>query len=95
MQRKRFGTVWEALEDDPAEAANLAMRSELMIAIEKRVRAWKTTQAEAAARLGLTQPRLNDLLRGKLDKFSLDALVNLAMGAGLKVRLAIAQPARR
>lgn len=51
------------------------------------------TQAEAAHRLGITQPRLNDLLRGRITNFSLDALINLAVQAGLKVRLDIADVA--
>lgn len=93
MKRKSFDNVWDALEATPAEAANMTMRSNLIIAIEARVREWKVTQAEAAERLGITQPRLNDLLRGKIINFSLDTLINLATAAGLKVRLEIAEAA--
>ena len=89
MQRQRFETIWGALSDTPAESASMAMRSELLIAIEQRVRGWKVTKAEAARRLGITQPRLNDLLRGKIANFSLDSLINLASQAGLKVTLAV------
>ena len=49
--------------------------------------------AEAAERLAITQPRLNDLVRGRLDKFSLDALMNLAVRAGLSVRVKVVRPA--
>ena len=93
MERQSFDNVWDALEDTPAEAANMTMRSRLLIAIEQRVGSWKVTQAEAAQRLGITQPRLNDLLRGKIANFSLDTLINLASQAGLVVRLDIAQAA--
>ncbi|HEY3778978.1 MAG TPA: XRE family transcriptional regulator [Rhizomicrobium sp.] len=65
MKRQIFDSVWDALENTPAEAANMTLRSRLLIAIEERVRSWKVTQSEAARRLGITQPRLNDLLRGK------------------------------
>lgn len=93
MERQSFANVWDALEDTPQEAASMAMRSDLLIAVEQRVRSWNVTQAEAAKRLGITQPRLNDLLRGRITNFSLDALINLAMQAGLTVRLNIAEAA--
>jgi predicted XRE-type DNA-binding protein len=93
MERQRFENVWDALEDTPAEAANMTMRSRLLIAIEQRVRGWNVTQTEAAQRLGITQPRLNDLLRGKITNFSLDTLINLASQAGLAVRIDIADAA--
>jgi predicted XRE-type DNA-binding protein len=85
--------VWDALEDTPEEAAHMTMRSDLLIAIGQRVRGWRITQAEAAKRLGVTQPRLNDLLRGRIANFSLDALITLAAKAGLSVRLDIADAA--
>src|SRR5207245_2350809 len=62
MKARTFSNVWDALEDNPEEAANLTMRSDVMIAIKDAVQGWKTTQARAAQRLGITQPRLNDLL---------------------------------
>ncbi|WP_105426197.1 XRE family transcriptional regulator [Neorhizobium tomejilense] len=93
MERQSFSNVWDALEDTPAEAANMSMRSALLIAIEQKVRNWNVTQKDAAARLGITQPRLNDLLRGRITNFSLDALVELAGRVGLSVRLDIADAA--
>lgn len=89
MTGARFDNVFEALCDTPAEARHLAMRSDLMDAIEAVVLSWNVSQAEAARRLGLTQPRLNDLLRGKIGKFSL-ALIGIATAAGLSVSPAIA-----
>lgn len=89
MKREEFTTVWDALEDDPVVAANLTMRADLMIALQQRVGTWKVTQSEAARRLEITQPRLNDLVRGRIAKFSLDTLVNLASRADIHVRLRI------
>jgi predicted XRE-type DNA-binding protein len=93
MKRKKFASVWDALEDTAAEAANMRARSELMIALRTKIESWRVSQTDAARRLRLTQPRLNDLMRGRLDKFSLDALINLAETAGLSVRLQIRQAA--
>jgi predicted XRE-type DNA-binding protein len=84
-----FESVWDALEDTPAGSENMKLRSSLMMAIGEAVSGWRVTQTEAAMRLGVTQPRLNDLLRGRIGKFSLDALVALAARAGLAVHLEI------
>jgi predicted XRE-type DNA-binding protein len=84
-----FASVWDALAETSAEAANMRLRSELAVAVRSAVEPWHLTQAEAARRLGVTQPRLNDLLRGRIDRFSLDALVGLAERAELAVRMEI------
>jgi predicted XRE-type DNA-binding protein len=84
-----FDSVFDAICDTQAEAANMTARADLMLAIREAVKDWQLSQEQAAARLGLTRPRLNDLLRGKLDKFSLDALVNIATAAGLKLRIEV------
>jgi predicted XRE-type DNA-binding protein len=87
MKARTFANVWEALEDNPEDAANMTMRSDVITIINETVRGWNTTQARAARRLGITQPRLNDLLHGKINKFSLDTLLTLATRAGLKVKI--------
>ncbi|MBB5271228.1 putative XRE-type DNA-binding protein [Quisquiliibacterium transsilvanicum] len=92
MKSKRFANVCHAIEDDPELADNLRLRSELMMALRDRIEAAGLTQVEAAAQLGVTQPRISDLLRGKIDVFSLDALVRLAHAAGLRVTMEV-QPA--
>lgn len=86
-KQQRFESVWDAIEATPAEAASMKARSNVMTAVRKIVDGWKATQTEAAARLDITQPRLNNLLRGRIDKFSLDALVDIATRAGLSVRV--------
>ena len=93
MKTRTFANVWDALSDSPEEAATMKIRSDVMIAIHDTIRAWGTTQAQAASRLGVTQPRLNDLLQGKINKFSLDTLLTLAGRAGLKVKINIRKAA--
>lgn len=84
-----FATVWDAVEETARDAVHMRLRSELMVAVRSAVEGWRLTQAEAARRLRVTQPRLNDLLRGRIDRFSLDALVGLAESAGLSIRVEI------
>ncbi|QEU31502.1 helix-turn-helix domain-containing protein [Pseudomonas luteola] len=89
MANERATSVWDALVDSPEEAENLRVRSKLMRAITRTVKAWDVPQKEAAQRLHITQPRLNDLLKGKIDKFSLDALVNMLAGANLEIEIQV------
>lgn len=82
-----YASVWDALADTPEEAVNLRLRSELMDKIAAVVAEKGWTQIEAAAHCGVTQPRLNDLLRGRISRFSLDALVNIAAALGHRVHV--------
>ncbi len=86
---EEFDSVWEALGRSPREVANLQARSSLMRQIEVIVMANGWTQAEAAKRCGVSQPRINDLLRGKISKFSIDALVNMATALGKRIDFAL------
>jgi predicted XRE-type DNA-binding protein len=86
---QRFANVWDAIAETPEEAANLTLRSELMDEIEGIVKKNGWTQKEAAKRCGVTQPRINDLLRGRISRFSIDALVNIAAALGRKVRVSL------
>jgi predicted XRE-type DNA-binding protein len=85
--------VFRDLGFDKAEAENLKLRSQLMMRIEDFYRRSGMTQGAAAKALGITQPRLNALLKGRIGQFSLDALVNIASRAGLNVRLVIRKAA--
>jgi predicted XRE-type DNA-binding protein len=89
VQVETYASVWDALADSPQEAVNLRMRSALMGQIAAIVKGSGWTQAEAAKRCGVTQPRINDLLRGRISRFSLDALVNLATALGRKVTVKV------
>lgn len=93
MERQSFANVWDAIEDTPSDAAIMTVRSRLMMAVVRQVRNWDVSAADAAKRLGITQPRLNDLLRGRIAKFDTDTLISLVTQAGLVVRLDIAEVA--
>jgi len=82
-----YDSVWDAIADTPEQAANLRTRAELMRQIAAIVKSAEWTQVEAAARCGVTQPRINDLLRGRVSRFSLDALVNIATALGRRVQI--------
>jgi len=89
MEAQTFADVFDALAETSAETANLKARADLMAALADRVSLWNLPQEAAAARLAITRPCLNDLLRGKLSKFSLDALVNLTAAAGLTLEITV------
>ena len=82
-----YASVWDALADTPEQAANLRARAELRRQISELIKSSGWTQTEAAKRCGVTQPRVNDLLRGRVSRFSLDALVNIATAIGKRVHI--------
>ena len=82
-----YVSVWDAIADTPGQAANLRARAELMRQIAALVKQQDWTQLEAAGQCGVTQPRMNDLLRGRVSRFSLDALVNISTALGYRVRV--------
>ena len=85
-----YVSVWDAIADTPDEAANLRVRADLMAQIAAIVKQGGWTQVEAAGHCDVTQPRINDLLRGRISRFSLDALVNIASALGRQVRVELA-----
>jgi predicted XRE-type DNA-binding protein len=92
--RPSSGNVFSDLGFKPAEAEHLRLRAELMIRAEKLIRASGWTQREAARILGVTQPRVSDLVRGKAERFSIDSLVEMLGCAGLEVRLTLRKRTR-
>jgi predicted XRE-type DNA-binding protein len=92
---KGSGDVFTDLGFTPADARNLRLRSQMMTALRKFIEKEGLTQADAAKRLKVSQPRISDLTRGKISRFSLDSLVNMLTDAGLDVDLRIKSPARR
>lgn len=93
MSNERFASVWDAISETPAEAENMKLRSSLMIALSEHIRSEGLTQAQAARLLGVSQPRVSDLIRGKIDLFSIDTLVNMLSAAGLHVEVQIGKAA--
>ena len=93
MSKKPFASVWDAIEDTPEEAENMKLRSSLMIALQAHIARVGMSQAEAAKLFRVTQPRVSDLVRGKINLFGLDALVNMAAAAGLHVEMTVQEVA--
>ena len=93
MKVEVFDNVWDAIEDDPGMRENLKLRSELMVALTRHIRRECLTQAQAAKTLGVTQPRISNLMRGKINAFSLDLLVRMATMAGLRVKMQVKKAA--
>ena len=84
---KGYRNVFEALEDDPAMAQNLKIRSELMITLRQYIEEAGLDQKGAAEVFGVYQPRISDLMRGKIDKFTIDKLVNMLARVGKTVKM--------
>lgn len=93
MSNERFNSVWDAIEDTPEAAENMKLRAALMMALKAKIARAGLSQAKAAKLFGVTQPRVSDLIRGKIDLFALDALVNMAAAAGLHVEMRIFEAA--
>lgn len=94
MNKTRFESVWDAIEDIPDQAENMKLRAMLMRALEEYVERAGINQSQAARLFGVTQPRVSDLLRGKINLFGLDALVNMAAAAGLRVEICLSEGKR-
>ncbi|WP_028319626.1 helix-turn-helix domain-containing protein [Desulfobulbus elongatus] len=89
MSSQRFASVWDAIEDTPEEAENMKLRSVLMAALKDYITRTNLSQAQAAKLFGVTQPRVSDLMRGKINLFGLDTLVNMATTAGLHIEMRV------
>jgi len=90
---KVYASVWDAIEPNPVEAENLKLRSSLMLALTRYIQSEGLTQAQAAKVFGVTQPRISNLVLGKIDAFALDMLVRMATAAGLRVTMRIKKAA--
>jgi predicted XRE-type DNA-binding protein len=84
-----YKNVWDAIEPDPVKAENLKLRSSLMLALTCYIKSNGFTQAQAAKVFGVTQPRISNLIHGKIDAFALDLLVRMATAAGMRVTMRI------
>jgi predicted XRE-type DNA-binding protein len=89
MSNERFKSIWDAIEETPAQAENMRLRSLLMLSLKRHIERKELSQAEAAKLFGVTQPRISDLMRGKIDLFAIDTLVNMLASAGLHVEMKI------
>ena len=89
MSNERFASVWDAIEDTPAQTENMKLRSALMMALKDHITRQGLSQSQAAKVFGVTQPRISDLMRGKIELFGLDTLVNMLAAAGLHVEMRV------
>jgi predicted XRE-type DNA-binding protein len=87
--RRSSGNVFRDLGFSAEEATHLKIRSDLMIRLTKLIEARGLTQAQAAELFGVTQPRVSDLVRGKIDRFSIDTLIAMLGHAGVKVQIVL------
>lgn len=87
MSTKQFASVWDAIEDTPETAESMKLRSSLMMVITEYIADTNLSQSQAAKLFGVTQPRISDLMRGKINLFALDALVNMATAAGIHIEM--------
>ena len=92
--RRSTGNVFRDLGFSPKEAESLRLRSELMIELGRLMKSRKLTQSAAAKLFGVSQPRVSDLTRGKIDLFSIDTLVSMLARAGMRVELRLARSPR-
>jgi predicted XRE-type DNA-binding protein len=86
---KQFFNVWDAIENTPVEAESMRLRSALMMALKAHLARTGLNQTDAAKLFGVTQPRVSDLTRGKIDLFDLDALVNMTAAAGMHIEMRV------
>ena len=89
---QKFTSVWDAIEDTPQQAASLKARSALMIELASMIDTSGITQTQAAQLFNVTQPRVSDLVRGKINLFSLDTLIDMAAAAGLSPSVKLGKP---
>ncbi len=85
--RRGKANVFQDLGFDPKESENLRVRADLMIELSRLIESKGWTQEEAAEIMGVSQPRISDLIRGKIDRFSIDSLVSMLGSAGIRVRI--------
>ncbi len=90
--KQRFASVWDAIEDTPQEAASMKARSALMMELSTVIQSSGMTQSDAAALFRVTQPRVSDLMRGKINLFSLDTLIDMAATAGMSPTVKVSKP---
>jgi predicted XRE-type DNA-binding protein len=92
MKSQKFASIWDAIEDTPQAAASMKARSAVLMELAKVIQERGMTQAAAAELFGVTQPRISDLMRGKINLFSLDMLMNMAATAGMSPVVKLSKP---
>lgn len=92
--RRSSGNVFRDLGFTPEEARHLKIRSDLMVRLSKLIEVRGLTQTQAATLFGVTQPRVSDLVRGKIDRFSIDTLIAMLEHAGVRVQIILGRSSK-
>jgi len=92
MKKTSYPSVWDAITDTPQETASMKARSKLMMELSEIITSRKLRQKDAAELFGVTQPRISDLMRGKIHLFSLDMLMDMASTAGMSPEVSVSKP---
>jgi predicted XRE-type DNA-binding protein len=92
MKTSSYISIWDAITDTPQETASMKARSKLMIELSEIISSRKLRQKDAAELFGVTQPRISDLMRGKIHLFSLDMLMDMASTAGMSPEVTVSKP---
>jgi predicted XRE-type DNA-binding protein len=92
MKTTNYTSVWDAITDTPQETASMKARSKLMMELSDIITSRKLRQKDAAELFGVTQPRISDLMRGKIHLFSLDMLMDMASTAGMSPEVSVSKP---
>ena len=91
--KSRFKSVWDAIEDTPEEAESMKLRSRLLMALQERINREALSQAQTAKLLGVTQPRISDLMRGRISLFSVESLIDMLVRLGMRVEIKVKEAA--
>lgn len=89
----RFTSVWDAIEDSPEEAESMKLRTRLLLALQDRINQAGWSQAQTARALNVTQPRISDLMRGRIALFSVETLIDMLMRLGMRIEVKVKQAA--
>ena len=91
--KQRYESVWDAIEDTPKDAASMKIKAELMIELQEFLQKSSLTQVAAAKKLGITQPRVSDLKRGRIELFSIESLIDMLSFAGMEAQVKVKKAA--
>ena len=91
--KSRFKSVWDAIEDTPEEAESMKLRSRLLMALQERINREGLSQSQTAKLLGVTQPRISDLMRGRISLFSVESLIDMLVHLGMRVEIKVREAA--
>ncbi len=91
--KRRFASVWDAIEDTPEQAESMKLRARLMMALQNRINLARASEEKTARTLGVTRPRLSDVMRGRIALFSVESLLDMLTRLGMRVEVKVREMA--